>query len=290
MTILPGLFLESRANQQCSTSGMDCLNECLDKLHYRNFPWPVAYHYNERGFRDQPWPTDIEELQNSIWCLGDSFTVGLGSPLDHTWPSVLAKESRRRTVNVSMDGASNDWIARQAVNVLSIIKPNIMVIMWSYLQRRESPEQSRTDEERRLHLDRTDMEQNQDNANFRKCLGSVLQAQGRTKTIMFLVPNFTGFDGEQAWSNIKGPSWPQRIPKTLEEILSLPDFVQKELKQDFACWDQLLEYIDVRTTIDKNDISIVPQLDWARDGHHFDLVTSQWVVDQIMIKIAKHDR
>jgi hypothetical protein len=171
---------------------LDHINECLDKDHFLSYPHKITYCYNSRGFRDQEWPVSESELKNAIWCVGDSFTVGLGSPLLHTWPSRLAELSNRRTINVSMDGASNEWIARTAQSIVNSICPMHMVIMWSYTHRRELNDVTLNVENRRL----------------------------------FRIQNLLNF---------------------------LP----------------------------------VEQQDWARDGHHFDLITAEWVATQAMIQLSR---
>jgi hypothetical protein len=135
--ILPDFILPNKVNQRWEYSGMDSLEGCLDKKHFQQYPHVVNYQYNSRGFRDQEWPTSVDELKNAIWCVGDSFTVGLGSPVEHTWPWLLQKHTGRRVINISMDGASNNWIHRKILKILTQIQPRSMVVHWSYLQRRE---------------------------------------------------------------------------------------------------------------------------------------------------------
>jgi hypothetical protein len=63
----------------------------------------------------------------------------------------------------------------------------------------------------------------------------------------------------------------------------LPKFIQTELKEYFKIWTDLQTMIELQQTlspIDKNIIK-VDRLDLARDGHHFDIITAQWIVDQI---------
>ena len=72
--ILPDLILTSRQNQVWAESGIDSLKNCVNKQHFKSYPHPVEYQYNSRGFRDDTWPSNLEE---SIWCIGDSFTVGI---------------------------------------------------------------------------------------------------------------------------------------------------------------------------------------------------------------------
>jgi hypothetical protein len=135
--ILPDFILPSRVNQCWTESGIDSLKDCYNKKHFKSYPHPIEYSYNSRGYRDDEWPIDLTELQNSVWCIGDSFTVGIGSPLKHTWTRILQQRTDQQVINVSMDGASNNWIARKAVEVLQRIKPKIIILHWSYTHRRE---------------------------------------------------------------------------------------------------------------------------------------------------------
>lgn len=132
--ILPRIVIPSRQNQHWQYSGMDSPDLCANKTHFRRYPHTVEYHYNSRGFRDAEWPDSVEDC---VWCIGDSFTVGLGAPREHTWSYILGKQLGKRTLNVSMDGASNTWIRRQAVQILEL-DPELLILQWSYITRREA--------------------------------------------------------------------------------------------------------------------------------------------------------
>lgn len=228
--LLPELFLASRAGQVERTSGLDSIKDCLDKKHYQSYPHAVIYQYNSRGFRDQEWPIDA---QSAVWCVGDSFTVGLGCPLAHTWPHQVELTCRQPTVNVSMDGASNDWIARQALNIIRNVQPRNMIIMWSYVHRREDPNSKLSDEERRIGSlgGATELE---DQDNFQSCI--VALKGSSTNIVHFIIP--CAYAASHNHSIVKTEDW-------------LPSYVKE-----------------------------VQQLDYARDGHHFDILTSQWVAQQ----------
>ena len=75
----------------------------------------VKYNYNSRGFRDNEWPT--KNLVDTIWCFGDSFTVGLGQPQNECWPKVLESKINKKTINISLNGGSVNWITRQVTFV-----------------------------------------------------------------------------------------------------------------------------------------------------------------------------
>jgi len=135
--ILPSFVLPDFKNQKCFESGIDSLDQCHNKKYFLNFPWSVEYQSNSRGYRDEEWPNKLVSLESSTWCIGDSFTVGIGSPVTHTWPNILSNAINNRTINISMDGASNNWISRKVSELITEVLPKNIVIHWSYLHRRE---------------------------------------------------------------------------------------------------------------------------------------------------------
>jgi hypothetical protein len=160
-TFLPDFLLTSRQNQVWDTSGLDSFEECISKSFFKRYPYEVSYNFNSRGFRDEEWPETNEELRNSIWCFGDSFTAGLGCPYDSMWVKKLEKLTGIRTINISLDGASNAWISRKVIRVIEELNPRFIVIHWSYFDRRESPDETLTDEDRRISiLSKSDYENN----------------------------------------------------------------------------------------------------------------------------------
>lgn len=146
--ILPELIIHSRVNSTVEGYGLDTVSKCLDKTHFKNYPYKVEHKFNDRGFRDDAWP--VSNLDECIWCAGDSFTVGIGSPREHTWTYLLQEKTKTRTINISMDGASNTWIARKVSNIIESVVPKNIIIQWSYLQRRERFNIRLSDENRRL--------------------------------------------------------------------------------------------------------------------------------------------
>jgi hypothetical protein len=169
--ILPDLQLPSRANQRLEYTGLDSIDKSPDPDYFQNYAWPIAYEFNNRGFRDSEWPDSLEDLQQSIWCIGDSFTVGIGVPYQHTWFCRLGQATGRRTINVSMDGASNNWIARRARQILDVVQPAHMVIHWSFLHRRETHDVGLLDEQRRLYNVKSSAQEDID--NLAQCISSL---------------------------------------------------------------------------------------------------------------------
>lgn len=233
---LPDLRLEEFANQIRDQEGKDSDSARVDP--HQQYPYPVEYRYNSRGFRDTEWPE--QDLDQCIWCVGDSFTTGIGSTFAHTWPQVLQARTGIRTITVSMDGGSNQWIARRARDIMQAVEPKNLVILWSYLHRRESPDTSLTDHQRRQHYDRTTYED--DVEDFFRCVDQVW----RYDVIHGLIP---------------GGTYPNNTGHPLSTGV---DDRYGRLFQETRFLGQ------------------IEQLDWARDGHHFDIITSQSLVDKIV--------
>jgi hypothetical protein len=285
--ILPDFVLHSRINQSWKYSGIDSFEDCLDQKHFNQYPYSITYNYNSRGFRDQEWPESLEELKSAIWCVGDSFTVGLGSPIEHTWPWLLQQQSGLRTVNVSMDGASNNWIARKTLDILQQINPQHIVLHWSYFDRRENPDSTLSDEQRRQHCNKDELEINDSLTNFYYCIDQVEKNKGSCTLLHSMIPgSYPGIldnDVQEHWRNVGEPSWPP-LPDYIENI---PEFIKDELKTLHQCWDYYEKYYYVKgffkkTLSDINNIGWLDTLDLARDGHHYDILTSQIFVNQII--------
>jgi hypothetical protein len=148
--ILPDFKIVSLANVESEFTGVDSIEYCQSKTYFREYPYEISYKYNSRGFRDDEWPDNLEDC---IWCFGDSYTVGIGQSYNHIWPKVLQSRTGRRTICVSMNGASNNWISRKIVELVNTIQPETIVVQWSFINRRErelAAGETDTDENRRI--------------------------------------------------------------------------------------------------------------------------------------------
>jgi hypothetical protein len=294
--ILPDFILPSRVDQQWQYSGIDSPESCSDKKHFKLYPHQVYYNYNSRGFRDQEWPTELTELQNAIWCIGDSFTVGLGSPVEHTWPRILQQQTGQRTINVSMDGASNEWMARKIKRIVEVITPKNIIVQWSYFHRGELPDQSQSDEDRRAwigsHLQGTpkNISANLAIENFKNCVLQTKKVCKNCQLINSIIPNaFDGIDTEEVrgwWWNDRDLNWPSALPDSLDDIS--PDIIQQLKKKQH--YNQYFLYYVVHNFLKTNNIIRVNQFDksfnkeFARDGHHYDIVTATKFVNEVQTK------
>lgn len=285
--ILPTFVLPSRVDQHWHYSGIDSLEFCLDQQQFNSYLHPIEYHYNSRGFRDAEWPTGLEDLNSAVWCIGDSFTVGIGSAHSHTWTQVLQSRSARRTINVGMDGASNQWIARKAVDILTTLTPKDLIIHWSYVHRREvdymtvleqrwaSWYSASRDSSWPATLPLKDFSQ--------LSLTQQLELQYVHKW------NWQVSDDTRVIQAVNS-STVEDIDLTIECINAvnsyagncnvihsfIPDFVEPKNHAEFC---QRLPKDFVMLELEK--------LDLARDGHHYDIVTSEFFVDQLLPRLSK---
>lgn len=273
--ILPDLIISEHAGKFYDYTGMDSPDKNLDRAWFKAYPYTVDYHYNERGFRDDPWSSDLDDLKKSTWCLGDSFTVGLGQPFEHTWWRQLQSDTGDRCINVSIDGASNDWICRRACQIIKHVNPSRMIIMWSFLHRREHADNSLSDLGRRMLNEDREISMFRDLDNWQQNIEMLLDHSQDVDLVQFLIPNATcDYDRRRDWDHVKGPDWPETIPKKLE---SLPAFIKMELTHKFDLWDKFFEIERYHDMLDRFRIHQVLQTDLARDGFHYGIETSRWV-------------
>jgi hypothetical protein len=226
------LIVPKRINWRSDYSGIDSLELCNNRQHFLNYSKKITYEYNSRGFRDTEWPEDLSEV---IWCVGDSFTVGVGQPHEETWPAMLQKKIGKRCINIGECGCSNDAISLRVNKIYDLYKPKLIIVMWSYLHRR------RTDD-RNVHFDKNDFGNKADANNFIKNYKTISKL--KTKIIQTIIPN--------AYSDSK-----------------------------------IFNYLLLKI---KFNVLNFPQLDYARDHHHFDIKTSKHLVDLLIKKINDFDK
>lgn len=284
MNVLPELQIHSRKSIHMHFNGIDSAEHCDDQDWFLNFPHTVSYQYNSRGFRDAEWPPAVQDLKNAIWCLGDSFTVGVGSPLAHTWVNMLQSKRQQRVINISMDGASNQWIARRALDVIEQINPHNIIIMWSYLHRRETGDHTQTDEDRRVWS--IDSDPAQDLEVLKNCVSGLAHHAGIQH---YIIPRASHYEHWlDIWDQVAGPDWPG-IPTTVDEFLNLPRLILIELKK-FGVYKKIhtavLANQDFKIFCKDQHIQRVQVLDLARDGHHFDKDTSDLITDAMITQLT----
>lgn len=282
--ILPEILKTNKINLRAKFSGIDSYSHCVDKKHFKSFPYEVDYHYNSRGFRDKEWPNSLDELKESIWCIGDSFTVGLGSPIGHTWVRQLELKTKKRCINVSLDGASNFWIARQATDILTTINPKTIILHWSYSHRIE---ERVNDGYVQKHYDLAKLDANLVAENFISCYNKVEENKSLTTVIHSFIPfwHVVKFSDKE-WSKFRGSSWPASAPKNLADYFSLPNWILEELNSFNFTTEKVKSYFLLEPILNHHrSIRDFEPLDYARDGHHYDIKTADYFSNLLIDKL-----
>ena len=289
--MLDDLRIASNSNLKLNESGLDSYKDCRDREFFIRYPHRVEYHYNSRGFRDSEWP---ENPRQAVWCVGDSFTVGLGAPLDRTWPYLLKQKLNKPGITIAMDGGSNEWICRRVNDITQQAEPALFVIMWSYANRREIPNSPLPDDRRRVWA--TPDSDEQDFYNWLRCFRQI-KALG-VPALHFAIPNAHAiFDVEKRivdlWQNVRAPSWPIDAPTSIEHFEQFDHSIKMDfLKNNKDAVKDLFKLFHLKSLkqqylTELSEVVLVPQLDYSRDCHHFDVLTATWVVDQAVGKLAE---
>jgi hypothetical protein len=143
--------------------------------------------------------------------------------------------------------------------------------MWSYTHRREDSNILLSDEMRRTFT--IDSTQEDDRKNFLHCKHSI---ESIINPVQFAIPCFHNekLNLNKIWNSIRGVDWPTKVPNSLDELNSLPSWILQEMKNLHNCLEDFQNKIIFQEI--QNSI-LVESLDLARDGHHFDLITADWV-------------
>ena len=113
------------------------LNEFINKSQYRSgsdTTGKCKYTYNSLGFRgDEPTKQGFK-----IMSIGCSNTKGVGLNDHETWSAQFTKLIPNGVNNnFGLDGRSNDYISRCLISYYDLIKPDLVLIMYTSPHRRE---------------------------------------------------------------------------------------------------------------------------------------------------------
>jgi hypothetical protein len=275
--------IQQWANRVSPTAGSDKLELCQDEAEYKEYPHSIEYRHNSRGFRDDEWPDTLEELTNAIWCVGDSYTSGIGVPAEHSWVNVLQEKTGRRCIRISIPAGSNSWMARQIKNIVDEVNPRDIVVQWSMLGDKETPDDTLSDLDRRDPTfgfgPHSEYNYEYQITNFRKVLDTVTQYKNLIHTF---IPESGYRPSAGVWDKIKDASWPS-APSNFEELEALPADIINELK--YLHEENIYDVLSLTLLFDSwFEVSpiIVDKIDIGRDGSHYDIKTSTKFVNELL--------
>lgn len=209
-------FFEKLINRRSKHLSTDRLKLCTDKDWYKNYPvQDFDYNFNSWGFRGP----DYQQYVNSpvILCLGDSFTVNIGSPVEHSWPSLIQKHFDIPCLNLGMIAAGNDAIRLVYERACKIFDVQETFVVYSYLHRRL--EDGVFTEHPHNHLDNVEYLKQQMISDciyqFGPPWAYTLKEQAYLHDMVKpYLQTFWEEDIERSWvieedyNNMKGPDWP----------------------------------------------------------------------------------
>lgn len=293
LEVLADLFLSNRIDQHWDYSGLDSPESNFDKKKFWHYPYDISYDYNSRGFRDVEWPLDNKSLSDAIWCVGDSFTVGLGAPITHTWPYLLQQITHCRTINVALDGASNNWIARRACDILRAVQPRNMVIMLSFAERRESSLDNFVNTAwHSYYQDVRDATWPEPPSyhDFHLLPESIRQELQQNHKLMFgqISADSNRLELTCTFDEERREQWMRPDDENLANFVECVQQIQQAQGSTNIVWSIIPGVIDSTAPALAHEFSkLTPQippfksLDLARDGFHFGIITAQWIADQV---------
>jgi len=113
--------IKEKINKIYTQAGSDNSNKCV-------------YTYNELGFRAD----SIYKDGFKVMSIGCSLTEGVGVNNNETWPAQFSKLIPNAVnMNFGTGGRSNDFICRCLMSYYDLIKPDLVLIMYTYPHRKE---------------------------------------------------------------------------------------------------------------------------------------------------------
>lgn len=100
----------------------------------------VTYTLNAHGYRGD---NIDDESDFTVLVVGCSHTFGIGLDDTQCWPYHLKEFLKQnyknpKVINMACPGGSNDWIARVIATSIDTIKPDLVIPVWTYPNRREA--------------------------------------------------------------------------------------------------------------------------------------------------------
>ena len=294
--LVPGLV--GKTVQELGNDSKSLCKTNIDIKLWESYPHKVEYRFNERGYRDKPWP---DNLNDCIWCFGDSFTLGLGARFSHTWPYILREKTKSKLVNISMNGASNGWMFRKIKELLREVQPAAIIVQWSYTHRHElyfsqsQAEHYNNKLWKKYYLqikDETwpDCSELKDFYKLPKSIQKEVQTKHKSErhSIWFVndCVNAYAISDEDRLQHYTTSSIEDDSKLTLDYIFKTIELCEKcqvPLIYGFIPNFALHEEIEkILPKLKGDSWGVTPMLDLARDRFHFDIKTSNYIVNEVL--------
>lgn len=129
-------FVPSMIDYQGQYCGVDTPGRSKNSIkEFHDYPiQDFDYQFNSWGFRGEDFEQYLGDKVNI--CLGDSLTVNIGGPVEHSWCSQLAKHFSIPTINLGMAAAGNDAIKLVCDRACELFNVQNIFVMYSFFPRR----------------------------------------------------------------------------------------------------------------------------------------------------------
>ena len=102
-------------------------------------PNDISYKLNSLGYRGD----EFKKRKFNIACFGSSWVFGEAVPQSSIFHEIIKNNIQKKlncvvsNWNFGQSGASNDWIARMVCHCVPILNPDLVLVNFTYLSRRE---------------------------------------------------------------------------------------------------------------------------------------------------------
>jgi lysophospholipase L1-like esterase len=220
----------------------------------------ISYKWNSYGFRCN----EFKENTRNILCLGDSFTVGLGVPVEHTWPMQLGKlyDPTIEVYNLGLCAGSLDYVLRAIHKTIDILKPEAICILAPLVSNRELPMRKKMIPFKPSAI----VEDNVSSVPF------------ESLAPLLLDPTFIEYTTTRNIQHIKEICNSRNIPVA---IISVENFSIETFKDVSAA--EFLKFSTTVQRVETHSIGSELNLPFGRDGFHFG---KEWnsVIAQLLMK------
>jgi hypothetical protein len=94
----------------------------------KNWTTPITYKFNAQGFRTHDLLACTNKQVNIA--LGCSHTMGIGLPIEMTWPSIIEEQTQIVTLNLGLGSGTTDTVSRILTNVCGMFSIHTVYILW----------------------------------------------------------------------------------------------------------------------------------------------------------------
>ena len=146
-------YFNRSANYRGRYSGMDSPEYATTREKWHSYPvQDFDYQFNSWGFRG---PEYVEHMDKPVnICVGDSFTVNVGGPIEYSWASQLSNRFDIPTLNLGIDGASLEVLKLVYDRACKIFDVQNTFVMYTFFHRRLS------EDKRFIHIGCVDPDEN----------------------------------------------------------------------------------------------------------------------------------